>query len=299
MCRTVLFLFLFVASTFAQNAYHEVISVDVVNLFAVARDGNGRMVRDLRSEEISVLENGVSQSILDISNFAKDQTDRLSPLSITFALDTSASMASTLNNKERIEIAKYAVMMLMDELKPEDQMRLVSFSRYPRILTEMTSDKQHVEELLLLQRPTTEKTAIYDSLSEVLDLMNESSGTKILVLCTDGEDNSSKVSFSSFLNKIAGMDVLVLAFSIPTGDEMNKQYEIKKIAEITGGYAFFPSTAGELRNILMQIRRTMRNQYSIWYRPTNRIKDGNWRSIQILCRRPGIEFYHRPGYFAR
>lgn len=299
MCRTVLFLFLFVASTFAQNAYHEVISVDVVNLFAVARDGNGRMVRDLRSEEISVLENGVSQSILDISNFAKDQTDKLSPLSITFALDTSASMASTLNNKKRIEIAKYAVMMLMDELQQEDQMRLVSFSRYPRILTEMTSDKQHVEELLLLQRPTTEKTAIYDSLSEVLDLMNESSGTKILVLCTDGEDNSSKVSFSSFLNKIAGMDVLVLAFAIPTGDEINKQYEIKKIAEITGGYAFFPSTAGELRNILMQIRRTMRNQYSIWYRPTNRIKDGNWRSIQILCRRPGIEFYHRPGYFAR
>ena len=303
MRRTVLFLLIFVTRVFAENAYHEEISVDVVNVFALARDSKGKIVRDLRSDEITVLENGVSQSIVDISNFANDQTNKLSaedfPLSVTFALDTSASMDSSYNNKKRIEIAKYAVLMLMEELKKEDKMMLASFSRYPKTLTEMTSDKQRVEDLLLLERPMNEKTAIYDSLSDVLDRMQNSQGTKILVLCTDGEDNSSRMNFTSFLNKIAGMDVLVLAFTIPSGASLQNQYEIKKIAEITGGYAFFPTSVEELKDILAQLKHTIRNQYSIWYRTSNNGKDGNWRDIQILCHRPGIELYHRPGYFAR
>jgi VWFA-related protein len=301
--KTVLFILLFVASIFADDQFHETVSVNAVNIFALAKDGNGKMVPDLHRDEFTVLENGVSQSILDVSNFAKDKSNNLTgkdvPLSITFAMDVSASMASSLENKKRIEVAKSAILMLMDELKSEDQMMLVSFSRFPKILTEMTSSKQQIEDLLLVQRPTNEKTAIYDSLSQVLDHMKDSGGTKILVLCTDGEDNSSKMNFDTFLDKIAGMDVLVLAFSIPAGDEGQNHYEIKKIAEITGGYAFFPTNMGELKDILTQIRRTMRNQYSIWYRPTNSAKDGHWRSIQILCRRPGIELYHRPGYFAR
>jgi len=284
MRRTVLFLLIFVTRVFAENAYHEEISVDVVNVFALARDSKGKIVRDLRSDEITVLENGVSQSIVDISNFANDQTNKLSaedlPLSVTFALDISASM-------------------LMEELKKEDKMMLASFSRYPKTLTEMTSDKQRVEDLLLLERPMNEKTAIYDSLSDVLDRMQNSQGTKILVLCTDGEDNSSRMNFTSFLNKIAGMDVLVLAFTIPSGASLQNQYEIKKIAEITGGYAFFPTSVEELKDILAQLKHTIRNQYSIWYRTSNNGKDGNWRDIQILCHRPGIELYHRPGYFAR
>ncbi|HEY7162889.1 MAG TPA: VWA domain-containing protein [Acidobacteriota bacterium] len=303
--RTVLFiLFLVAASIFADDAYHESVSVEAVNIFALAKDGNGKLVPDLHRDEFTVLENGISQSILDVSNFAKDKSSNLSgkdvPLSITFALDISASMASTLENKKRIEVAKSAILMLMDELNSQDKMMLVSFSRYPKILTSMTSNKQEVEDLLLVQRPSDEKTAIYDSLSDVLDQMKDSTGTKILVLCTDGEDNSSKTTFDTFLNKISGMDVLVLAFSIPSGEENPQQrYEISKIAERTGGYAFFPQNMGELKNILTQIRKAMRNQYSIWYRPTNSTKDGHWRSIQILCSRPGIELYHRPGYFAR
>jgi Ca-activated chloride channel homolog len=303
--RTVLIILLFIAaSTFADD-YHESVSVEAVNIFALAKDGSGKLVPDLHRDEFKVLVNGVSQSILDVSNFAKEKSSNLTaqdvPLSITFAIDTSASMASSLEEKKRIEVAKSAILMLMDELKPQDKMMLVSFSRFPNILTDMTSDRQKVEDLLLVQHPVNEKTAIFDSLSDVLDHMKDSNGTKILVLCTDGEDNSSKMKFDTFLDKISGMDVLVLAFSIPTGNEDNPQnhYEISKIAERTGGYAFFPQNMGELKQILTQIRKTMRNQYSIWYRPTNGAKDGLWRSVQILCTRPGIELYHRPGYFSR
>ena len=303
--RTVLvILFLVAAITFAEDAFHETVSVNAINIFALAKDGNGRLVSNLQRDEFTVLENGVSQSIIDVSNFAKDKSNNLTgkdvPLSITFALDTSASMASTLENKKRIEVAKSAVLMLMDELKAEDQMMLVSFSRYPKILTQMTSNKQQVEDLLLVQRPSSERTAIYDSLSEVLDHMKDSTGTKILVLCTDGEDNSSKVNFDTFLDKIAGMDVLVLAFSILLVTKIPSiNMNIKKIAQVTGGYAFFPTNAGELKDILMKIRHAMRNQYStgIVLRTAQKMAIGD--RFGILCSWPGIELYHRPGYFAR
>jgi Ca-activated chloride channel family protein len=303
MYRVVLLIFLLLTPVFAENDFQEVVSVEAVNVFLTARDSNGKLIRDLKSKEITVLENGISQPILDISNLALEKTDRWSgkdvPLSVTFAMDISASMKSLDGNQNRMDIAKSAVLMLMDELKQNDQMMLTSFGRFPRILTESTLDKRHVEDLLLLQKPNEGKTALYDSLSEVLDKMENLPGRRILVLCSDGEDNASKMEFESFLAKLAATDILILAFTVPSLNPTPHKYEIEKMAQVTGGYAFFPQSVQQLQGILTQLRRAMRNQYSLWYRPSNRSKDGNWRTIQILCNRPGIEVYHRSGYFAR
>ena len=303
MYRAILLILLVATFALGDSAYQEVVSVEAVNVFLTARDAHGKIIQDLNSKEITVLENGVKQPILDITNFALEKTDKWSgkdvPLSVTFAMDISASMKSKDGSRNRMDIAKSAVLMLMDELKKDDQMMLTSFGRFPRILTDLTSDKQRVEDLVLLQKPKEGKTALYDSLSIVLDKMENFQGRKILVLCTDGEDNSSLLQFSNFLSKLAGADVLVLAFTLPSLNPNHNEFEIQKMAEATGGYAFFPQTKAQLQTILAQLRRTMRSQYSLWYRPSNSSKDGNWRSIQILCQRPGIEVYHRPGYFAR
>ena len=301
--RLALLILLLATTAFGDDDFQEVVSVQAVNVFLTARDGDGKMIRDLNRKEITVLENGVTQPILDISNLALEQTDKWSgkdvPLSVTFAMDISASMRSKEGNGNRMDVAKSAVLMLMDELKPDDQMMLTSFGRFPRILTENTVDKKLIEDLLLLQKPNEGKTALYDSLSVVLDKMEGFPGRRILVLCTDGDDNSSVMNFTSFLNKLAGTDVLILAFTVPSSNPTHNKYEIQKMAEVTGGYAFFPENVQHLQEILAQLRRAMRSQYSLWYRSSNNSKNGNWRTIQILCNRPGIEVYHRSGYFAR
>jgi VWFA-related protein len=303
MYRPILMILLLTTIAFGDSGYQEVVAVQAVNVFLTARDSKGKMIQDLNTKEITVLENGVAQPVLDISNFALEKTDKWSgkdvPLAVTFAMDISASMNSKDGSRNRMDIAKSAVLMLMDELTKDDQMMLTSFGRFPRMLTDLTLNKQHVEDILLLQKPNEGHTALYDSLSVVLDKMENFQGRKILVLCTDGEDNSSSLQFPSFLEKLIGSDVLVLAFTVPSSNPAYNEFEIQKMAEVTGGYAFFPETVGQLQKILTQLRRTMRSQYSLWYRPSNTSKDGHWRSIQILCRRPGIEVYHRPGYFAR
>jgi VWFA-related protein len=303
MYRPILLILLLVTIAFGDTGYQEVVAVQAVNVLITARDSKGKMIQDLKSKEITVLENGVKQPVLDISNFALEKTDKWSgkdaPLAVTFAMDISSSMNSKDGSRNRMDVAKSAVIMLMDELQKDDQIMLTSFGRFPRIVTELTSDKKEVEDHLLIQKPNEGQTALYDSLSVVLDKMENFQGRKILVLCTDGEDNSSNMQFQEFLDRLGASDVLILAFTIPSSNPAHNEFEIQKMAEITGGYAFFPETVGQLQKIIEQLRRTMRSQYSLWYRPSNSSKDGHWRSIQILCRRPGIEVYHRPGYYAR
>lgn len=303
MIRSLLLILFFSAAAIAQSDYQEQVAVNAVNVSLVARDENGKIVKDLTPKEITVFENGIKQSVIDILSPSGKSTSRLTsedvPLSVTFALDTSSSMGSMYLDEKRMEIAKKAILMLMDALSEGDQMALAPFGRFPKSYPPMSQNKKEVEDQVLIQKPIDSRTAIFDSLSEMLDDMAEISGRKILVLCTDGEDNASKMDFNSFLQKLGASDVLVLAFTIPSGEKYENQYVIEKIANITGGFAFFPTTASELDEIVQQLRRTMQSQYSIWYRPSNNIKDGNWRTIQVLCHRPGIEVHYRPGYFAR
>ena len=129
--------------------------------------------------------------------------------------------------------------------------------------------------------------------------MEDFQGRRILVLCTDGEDNASVMNFQTFLKKLAGtmFRFLLLQFHLP--NPTHNKYEIQKMAEITGGYAFFPQNVSQLQEILVAIKTNDAKPIFLWYRSSNNTKDGNWRTIQILCRRPGIEVYHRSGYFAR
>jgi VWFA-related protein len=210
MLKVILLILLLATSTLAGD-YQETISINAVGVSVVAKDEHGRMVKDLQPGEITVLENGVRQSIIDIWNPSRFQTNKLSgkdvPLSVTFAIDTSSSMNSIHMSQKRLDIAKNAILMLMDALKEEDQMMLVPFGRFPKIATPMTQDRDLVENLLLLQRPKDNRTAIFDSLSLVLDKMELFQGRKILVLCTDGEDNASKIKFETFLEKLGASDV--------------------------------------------------------------------------------------------
>jgi Ca-activated chloride channel family protein len=56
---------------------------------------------------------------------------------------------------------------------------------------------------------------------------------------------------------------------------------LKKLAEETGGRAFFPRELSETHNIAQQISTDLRTQYSIGYYPTNTKKDGAFHPIRV------------------
>jgi VWFA-related protein len=80
---------------------------------------------------------------------------------------------------------------------------------------------------------------------------------------------------------------------------MRGRYILEKLAEASGGYAFFPDNLKAIDGMIQKLRQGMRNQYSIGYRPLRTNMDGSWRKIQISCNRPKIKLRYRQGYYAK
>src|SRR4029079_12033738 len=79
---------------------------------------------------------------------------------------------------------------------------------------------------------------------------------------------------------------------------------LRKIAEKTGGRAFFPRSESELRTAFDQIQRDLREQYLVAYSPSNKARDGAYRVIRIEVvdpelRKQSLKLNYRPVYFAK
>jgi VWFA-related protein len=79
---------------------------------------------------------------------------------------------------------------------------------------------------------------------------------------------------------------------------------LRKIAEKTGGRAYFPRSESELRTAFEQIQRDLREQYLVAYSPSNKARDGSYRIIRIEVvdpelRKENVKLNYRPGYFAK
>lgn len=75
-----------------------------------------------------------------------------------------------------------------------------------------------------------------------------------------------------------------------------------ELAEITGGYAHFPTDIEKCRETMAEISREVAEQYAIGYYPTNGNYDGKWRKIRVETKQPGSGRTYvtraRAGYYA-
>ncbi len=62
---------------------------------------------------------------------------------------------------------------------------------------------------------------------------------------------------------------------------------INRLATETGGRAFFPESLSELPQIANEIVRDLRTQYVLAYNPTNKARDGSFRSIRVAVDEAG------------
>jgi Ca-activated chloride channel homolog len=80
-----------------------------------------------------------------------------------------------------------------------------------------------------------------------------------------------------------------------------QQGQLQRLAAITGGQAFFPSSVKELEKIYERVQREIAARYGLGYLSTDLKKDGAWRKVEIRLKRPdlkGAKLRTRTGYFA-
>jgi len=75
---------------------------------------------------------------------------------------------------------------------------------------------------------------------------------------------------------------------------------LRRIAELSGGRAYFPAALSELNRIWREIAGEIRNQYTIGYHSSNTNRDGKHRKVKITASRNARSFrvISRDGYFA-
>jgi Ca-activated chloride channel family protein len=75
-----------------------------------------------------------------------------------------------------------------------------------------------------------------------------------------------------------------------------------RLAEDSGGSAFFPKDLSEIPAIAAQIAKDMRTQYVVSYNPSNSLRDGSFRTVKVDVNENSkrkLIARTRQGYYAR
>jgi VWFA-related protein len=300
----------------------EVIKVETeaVNVLFTAQDRNRRLLTNLKAEDVRVLENGQPQQI---SAFAR-QVDL--PLSLAIVIDTSRSQERTLPEQRSA-----AISFLDNVVRPDkDEVSVVSFAGETTLEQGMTSNLTRLRRAIdsvrfvppagyigggVVATPPisggsmlTASTSVWDALfvtsEEVLGPAPEKT-RRAIILLSDGDDTSSRKKLDDAVN--AALKAEAVIYVIGIGDRYQFRVDeaaLKKVAERTGGRAFFPKEEADLVDAFKQIQDEMRSQYLLAYEPSNPVKDGSYRTIEIELVNPQlqkekIKLTHRQGYFAK
>jgi VWFA-related protein len=287
----------------AQNAgeqdYSVSVNVELVQLSVSVQDKHGYPVRDLQKEHFAVYEDKIQQ---DISLFKQEDI----PLSVGLVVDTSGSMADKLRSVDT------AAMTFVRESNPDDETSIVTFSTTPRIHQDFTKDTEELRRSLQGIFPNG-NTAIYDAVllaSRYLS-RNGSHEKKVLLLISDGQDNDSKIKLKDAVQALQESKIIVYSIGLLGPDSGNSMYDtftdeaksaLKRIAEATGGAAFFPDGSQQVKKVCERIARDLRNQYTIGYRPSNDKLDGSFRKTIVKVNPPKnvskVKVRTKQGYYA-
>src|SRR3989442_1984459 len=113
---------------------------------------------------------------------------------------------------------------------------------------------------------------------------------RVLVVVTDGNDNSSVISHENLLKASQQSEVLIYAVGLLSEEERREAKRAEKalndLAIATGGEAFFPKELSEVDRIARQVAHDIPHQYTIAYTPTNSTMDGTYRKIKITVNAP-------------
>jgi VWFA-related protein len=225
-------------------------------------------------------------------------------------IDTSMSMNEEFQKLKKIDMAKKGALQLIDQIKRQDQMMLIRFSDSPYAATGLISERNSMKEIVRAIKADNGVTTLLDAIDLATKKLKDQNGQKLMFICSDGEDNASKMTKDEVMEDLrSAFDLTVVALGInafqANGDTEGGQTLrdgrtlLQSIADDTGGYAFFPRDIKELDRVMEKLKSLIASQYSLGYHPANLATDGGWRKIELTCSRPGVSLKYRAGYYAK
>jgi len=118
-----------------------------------------------------------------------------------------------------------------------------------------------------------------------------------MVIFTDGDDKVSHATVEAVVRRAESSDAtLYMIGEGQAADNPELQALLTRLADISGGRAFFETDPERLAPIFDDILQDLSNQYLISYQPTNPVVDDRWRTIRVEVDGPDYHVRARQGY---
>lgn len=273
------------------------VNVPVVNVdVGVMTEKTHQFIPNLQEDNFRVFENGAPQKIIA---FHQVKAPITAVLLLEFAQDSWWFIQDMWD----------AAWSFTNQLEPQDYVAVVTYDMHTHILTDFTHNKSVIQNAVQsLQMPTWSEANEFDALYEVLDRLSRVHGRKYVILVSSGIDTFSRITLDQMLKKIKETPNVTI-FTITTGGYvramtdssygpfagqpgmtgmggsrialLQADNEMQTFARMTGGLWFKPRFQAEFPEIFQQINDSIRNQYQLTYRPTDRKLDGTYRRIRV------------------
>jgi VWFA-related protein len=275
-----------------KNAYTFSSHVDLVNVDVTVVDKRGGFVSGLSKENFEILEDGVPQQI----NTSHHEDI---PVTIGIVVDNSGSMTA---KKDHIVAAAIGFVQAS---KPEDEVFVVNFNDdvyvSPNTSEGFTNDVGALR-LAFSQVDTVGQTALYDAVVFALRHLGKGNHRKkALLVVSDGDDNASLSPKDKMLELARQSGATI--YTVALYDEGQGHYNtslMKKLARVSGGQFYNPSSPDKVWNICQRVAKDIRERYTLLYTSSNLKRDGQWRKLSVRAVAPGrkLKVVAREGYFA-
>ncbi len=270
--------------------------VNEVNLVFTVTDKHGHFIKNLRQDDVSLLDDNKPPA--KIEEF-RTETDL--PLRVGLLIDASNSI------RDRFTFEQQAAIEFFNQIiRPgRDQAFVIGFDTTPEITQDFTNDTGKLANGVRMLRAGG-GTALYDALygacrDKLLKIRDRSpvATRRAIILLSDGEDNQSRVTREEAIEMAQRAEVIVYTISTNiSGIKTRGDKIMERIADATGGRPFFPFKIEDVANAFSSIQEELRSQYSISYKPADFVADGRYRSIQLAATNKKYRVRARKGYFA-
>ena len=267
------------------------VTTESVPVYVTVTDADRRLVADLTLEDFEILDNAKPQTINVFEN-------KPTPITATVMIDTSGSMTTAL------DFVKEGAEQFLLRLLPDDKAQVGEFNDKIRFHPgSFIDDRDRLVYLLKHELDFGYPTRLYDALDESLTRLEPIDGRKVVLVFTDGDDNSSKVGLGKVMDRARAKDVMIYAVGL-VNDYFNGQRRVrsqpdrglKKLAEDTGGGYFELKRTADLSETFTRVAQELHSQYVLGFSPE--ALDGRIHKLEVRVKKAGMNARARKTYVA-
>jgi Ca-activated chloride channel family protein len=279
----------------SQDQYTITTSANEVDLVFTVTDKHGRFIKDLRQSDFALLDD--QKAPAQVYSFTQETN---LPLRVGIVIDTSTSI------RQRFQFEQQAASeFLFRMIHPQsDKAFVMGFDVTPDFKQDWTNNLDSLNTGISALRPGG-GTALFDAVytacrDKLLDAAREREPVrKAMVLVSDGDDNQSHAYLDDAIKECQRAETIVYAISTNVSPSRDRGDDtLQKIAEATGGRAFFPKRLEDISLNFQDIEDELRSQYALVYKPADFLANGAFRTIYLFCLDRRYLVRARKGYFA-